>query len=77
MAVFTLPPEMMYFFKANIEFLTDHAPDPDKRKYVDPQEAIKHYIDIDYWGKYPFPDLPRTWLGSMNKYTEIYTVFGD
>jgi len=74
MAVYTLPPEMMYFFKPNIEFFTEHGPDPDKRKYIDPHEAIKHYIDIDYWGEYPFPDLPRTWNGVMYKYAEIYSV---
>ena len=74
MAVFTLPPEMMYFFKTNIEFLTDHGPDPDKRKYIDPHEAVKHYIDIDNWGMYPFPDLPRKWTGVMTKYVEIYVA---
>lgn len=77
MAVFTLPPEMMYFFKKNIEFFTDHAPDPDKRKYIDPHEAIKHYIDIDYWGEYPFYDLPRRWTDVMIKYVEIYAIDGD
>ncbi len=77
MAIFTLPPEMMYFFKENIEFLTDHGPDPDKRKYVDPHEAVKHYIDIDYWGIYPFPDLPRKWTDAMTKYVEIYAVEGE
>ncbi len=76
-AVFTLPPEMMCFFKPNIEFLTEHAPDPDKRKFIDPHEAIRHYIDIDKWGEYPFEDLPRTWLGAMKKYVEIYLVEGD
>lgn len=77
MAVFTLPPEMMYFFKENIEFLTDHGPDPDKRKYVDPTEAVKHYIDIDYWGEYPFPDLPRKWTSVMTKYVEVYAIDGQ
>ncbi len=77
LAVYTLPPEMMYFFKPNIEFFTEHGPDPDKRKYVDPHEAVRHYIDIDYWGEYPFPHLPRTWLGAMIKYIEISAVYED
>ncbi|MEL6356174.1 MAG: hypothetical protein AAFQ37_04495, partial [Bacteroidota bacterium] len=34
MAVFTLDPEMMPFFRANLEYLTDHAVDPDKRRYA-------------------------------------------
>ena len=29
-AVFTLPPEMFGFYKEHIEFLTEHAVDPDK-----------------------------------------------
>jgi len=77
MAVYTLPPEMMYFFKPNIEFFTEHGPDPDKRKYVDPHEAVRHYIDIDTWGEYPFPHLPRTWIGVMLKYAEINAKFED
>jgi len=34
MAVFTLPPDMMPVYKTNIDFLTDHAVDPDKRRYA-------------------------------------------
>ena len=30
-ATFTLPPEMFGFFKEHIEYLTEHAVDPDKR----------------------------------------------
>ena len=32
MAVFTLPPEMVTFYKQHIEFVTNHAVDPDKRR---------------------------------------------
>jgi len=31
-AVFLLPPEMLVLYKPNIEFLTEHAVDPDKRR---------------------------------------------
>ena len=33
MAVFTLPPEMVTFYKQHIDYLTEHAVDPDKRRY--------------------------------------------
>jgi len=33
MAVFTLPPELFSFYKSNIEFITEHAVDPEKRRY--------------------------------------------
>ena len=77
LAVFTLPPEMMYFFKSNIEYITEHSTTPDKLRFVNPHEGIRHYIDIDIWGEYPFSDMPRTWAGVMEKYTEIHLVYQE
>ena len=74
MAVFTLPPEMMFFFKKHIEFLTDHAVDPDKRRYATRHEAVRHYIDIDQWGEYPFDNVPRNWTDALMKYTSIHVI---
>lgn len=68
-AVFLLPPEMMVFYKPNIQFLTDHAVDPDKRRYAVASEAPKHYIDIDYYGKYPYNELPRNYDSAVKKYS--------
>lgn len=70
MAVFTLPPEMMGLYKKNIEYLTEHAVDPDKRRGVMPGEDACHYIDVDHYGTYPFPDFPRYWEEAVAKYTE-------
>jgi len=61
MAVFTLPSEMIGIFKEHIEFITEHAVDPDKRRYATKHEAVRHYIDIDHWGTYPFENVPRKW----------------
>ena len=44
-AVFSLPTEMMHFYKSNIDFVTTHAVDPDKRRYVDPLEGPRHFLD--------------------------------
>src|SRR5215475_12691837 len=33
-AVFLLPPEMLVLYKPNIDFLSEHAVDPDKRRYA-------------------------------------------
>jgi hypothetical protein len=46
MAVYLLPPEMMVLFKPNIEFLAEHAVDPDKRRYAVNGEAPRHYIAL-------------------------------
>ena len=70
LAVFTLPPSMLVFYKPNIEWITEHAPDPDKRRYSDPEEPPRHYIDMDRYGKFPFPDLPHNWYDAVAKYGE-------
>ena len=74
MAVFTLPAEMMPLYKKNIEYITEHAVDPDKRRYATRLEAFRHYIDADHWGKAPFPNLPRKWTDALVRYTDVYIV---
>lgn len=69
-AVFLLPPEMMVLYKPNITFITEHAIDPDKRRYAVPDEGPRHFIDIDAYGKYPYPDLPRKWNDAVAKFGE-------
>jgi hypothetical protein len=71
MAVYTLPPEMMLLFKPNIEFITEHAVDPDKRRYASLFEASRHYMDLDHWGQYPYHDLPRDRTEAQLKYSDI------
>ena len=51
MACFTLPPKMFAFYKRHIDFVSDHAVDPDRRRYANPDEAPRHYIDIDHYVK--------------------------
>ena len=69
-AVFLLPPQMMILYKPNIDFITTHAVDPDMRRNVVAEEAPRHYIDIDYYGKYPYTELPRKWSNAVTKYSE-------
>ena len=58
LAVFTLPANMIEFYKTNLEFLSNHAVDPDKRRYAIKGEATRHYIDLDHWGKQSYQNLP-------------------
>lgn len=69
-ACFLLPPEMMVLYKPNIAFLSEHAVDPDKRRYAVKEEGPRHFIDIDYYGKYPFEALPHKWSDAVAKYSE-------
>ena len=50
LAVYTLPPEMLPFFKANIDYLTANATRPDSRRTVVPTEAPRHFLDVDAYG---------------------------
>ena len=69
-AVFLLPPEMMVFYKQQMDFITEHAIDPDKRRYIVEGEAPRHYIDLDRYGSYPYDALPRFWDSAAARYTE-------
>lgn len=76
-AVYLLPPQMLLFYKPNVEFMSEHAVDPDRRRSVIPDEAAKHYIDIDHYGKYPFAELPRIWDSAIAKYgKDTLTTYG-
>lgn len=71
MAVFTLPESLLLFYKTNIEYITEHAVDADKRRYSDTLEAPRHYIDIDYYEtSLPLDTLPRKWKEAVGKFTE-------
>jgi hypothetical protein len=69
-AVFLLPPQLLTFYKPHIGFLSEHAVDPDKRRYMIAAEGPRHYIDIDFYGAYPFETLPRAWDSAVAKFGE-------
>ncbi|MBK7939551.1 MAG: hypothetical protein IPJ82_21780 [Lewinellaceae bacterium] len=79
LAVLTLPPEMMVFFKTHIDWISDHAVDPDMRRYSTKNEAPRHYIDLDQYGSLPFDSLPRLRTDAAIKYSELFgiTATGD
>ena len=72
LAAFTLPPEMIGFYKRNLNYITEHAIDPDKRRYAVKDEAPRHYIDIEHFGEgmEAFKEVPRNWNEAVLKYTE-------
>ena len=70
MAVFTLPPGMIPFYKTHIDYISNHAVDPDRRRGVNKEEAPRHYIDIDHYGEKPFDAVPKKWKDAVIKYSE-------
>lgn len=72
-AIYSLPPEMFGFYKKHLNYLVEHSVDPDKRRYADPDEAVRHYIDIDHFVKPeedPFEAMPTKWSEAVDKFTE-------
>jgi hypothetical protein len=70
MAVFALPPPMFGFYKYHIDFITEHAVDPDKRRYAVEGEAARHFIDLDRYGENPFDSIPKKWKDAVIKFGE-------
>lgn len=70
LAVFSLPPEMVGFFKANIQYITENAINPDRRRYAVMGEAEKHFIDADNYGDSAVYKLPRYWPQALELFTE-------
>ncbi len=69
-AVFLLPEQMTGLYKENIDFLTEHAVDPDKRRYAVADEAPRHYIDLDHYCSLPCNEMPHRWNDAVEKYSE-------
>ena len=61
LAIFTLPPEMIVFYKANIDYITTNAVAPDKRRYTSKDEACRHYIDLNVYHDSLRNKMPMFW----------------
>lgn len=71
LAIFTLPEELLLFYKTNMEYVTEHAVDADMRRYSDPEEACRHYVDLDHYeAVVPIDSVPKYWKEAVAKYSE-------
>lgn len=61
LAVFTLPPEMIGFYKKNLSYIKETSVNPDKRRYAVVEEAPRHYLDFDHYGDSARWTLPHDW----------------
>ena len=64
---------MFAFYKANAEYVSEHAVDPDKRRHSTKGEAENHYIDIDHYD-YSLEEMkdsfPRRWKDAIEQFSE-------
>lgn len=70
LAVFSLPPEMFTFYKYHIQYITENAVNPDRRRYAVAGEAERHYIDLDVYGDSALHKIPSRWQEAVARYTE-------
>jgi hypothetical protein len=70
LAVFRLPPEMQIFYKRNLDFITENAVNPDRRRYAVVGEAERHFIDLDVYGDSALYKLPRFWSEAIKRMGE-------
>jgi hypothetical protein len=70
LAVFILPAGMNRFYKNNIDYITGHATDPDKRRYADTAEAPRHYLDVEVYES-AVDSIPRKWDDAVKRYGKI------
>ncbi|MEQ9593474.1 MAG: zinc dependent phospholipase C family protein [Cyclobacteriaceae bacterium] len=66
LAVFTLPPSMIGFYKMHVEYISEASVNPDKRRYAVKNEAPKHYIDLEEYGDSAIHKLPRYWQEAVD-----------
>ncbi|SOE19770.1 hypothetical protein SAMN06298216_0273 [Spirosomataceae bacterium TFI 002] len=71
LAIFSLPAEMIGFYKSNIDYIKENAVNPDRRRYAVEGEAPRHYIDLDIYPDSVQKDLRSlSWQKAVEKYTE-------
>lgn len=70
LATFSLPPEMMVFYKPNLDYIKEKAVNPDRRRYAVEGEAEKHYIDLDHYGDSAMSLLPIFWNDALDVFPE-------
>lgn len=70
LAVYSLPPEMQFFFKKHIDFISENAVNPDRRRYALVGEAERHFIDLDVYGDSALIHLPKYWNQAKETFGE-------
>jgi hypothetical protein len=70
LAIFTLPSDMIGFYKKNVREIEELSVNPDKRRYAVPDEAPRHYIDLDDYGDSALQHLPKYWSQAVSKFGE-------
>jgi len=78
-AIEHLSEETKPFFQLHADWIEQHANEPDdvRDNNEDSTEAQHHFIDIDYYGTYPFEEMPRDFSAAVHKFSfDTITAMG-
>jgi hypothetical protein len=69
-AIETLPGPLRDWFRAHREEISDWSVDPDTvlRERYGREERVRHFIDLDLYGRPPFADLPRSYDAAVARF---------
>lgn len=68
-AIALLPAELRPLFEKRKAFVIERSIDPDLWRNVGWEtERPNHFVDLDFFGKYPFSELPREYDRAVQKY---------
>ena len=63
-----LPPEIRPLFEQRRAMIIERAVDPDLWRNIFPDEDPHHFVDLDYFGKFPFTELPREYDRAVERW---------
>lgn len=67
-AIALLPPDLKPFYEKYRVTIVEHAVDPDTYRSVGfTEEEPRHFLDMDSYGAFPFPDLPHDYNEAIAK----------
>lgn len=74
-AILQLPREIRPFFERHRTQVVEHSIDPDLWRTAGwAEEPPRHFLDMDAYGSYPFPDLPRNFDQAVARYGREFVV---
>ena len=76
LATATVPAPLARFYKKQVDFVSAHAVDPDKRRYAAKLEGPRHFVDMERFGDGTMAALPLTFAEFHDRYTVLRCVSG-
>jgi hypothetical protein len=69
-AIYELPSSMQAFYFRHMPAIVRQSTAPDERRSKDPQEATRHFIDMDHFSEEkPFSKVPRAYDAAADKFS--------